>query len=189
MEGRVSNLEEQVLKLRDRLDGLAAVESVDLDARLATADFLFEQGDWALAGEGYLALLDALPEHSDAERILERALEAFEWEDRPEQVELQENLLEWFPHRRGPGESFRLAALLGLHGDAREAIDIGERALRRMPENAERLYALHEMAGFYCRLDDAKQELVFLAAAHALASRLDDVRTQRELGRILETRR
>jgi hypothetical protein len=154
-------------------------------AARARADALHEDERWLEAGNAYLDVLASFPEHPEADEILERAFESYEWIESERQVEVLEEIFRRFPSRRTPVRALEHAVLKGIHGDLASAIPSAELALSALPEDAFRVYALRRVAGLHRAAGDRRREEVFLVESRALASALGDERTAAEIDRLL----
>lgn len=163
--------------------GRAHVERVE--SGIARADVLFEEERWADAGQAYLDVLAAMPEHPDAARLLDRAFEAFEWVESEKQVAVLEEIFRRFPEKRTPSRAFDHAVLEAVHGDTPAALPAAEAVLAELPADAFRVYALRRVAGLCRAVGDTQAEAAFLEEGRDLASALGDVRTAREIEGVL----
>ena len=182
----IKELKDEVSALTLALETSRSTAAGDsFEARTARANALFDAGSWMQAGDEYVESLKDYPDRPEAEAVLERALEAYEWEDSEKQIGVLEDLLEQFPARRTARNVFTLAVLQGVHGDAEAALDLAGDALQDLPPDAFRLYALRRMAGLCRKAGAALKEELFLREAHSLAMVLKDERAASEIQRSL----
>ena len=151
----------------------------------ARADALFEEERWLEAGQAYMDVLASFPDHPEAEDVLERALEAYEWIESERQIAVLEEIFRRFPGKRTPARAFDHAVLMGEHVDPLAAIPRAEAALKDLPEDAFRVYALRRVAGLHRAAGDPSGEALFLQESRALAAALGDARTVEEIDGVL----
>lgn len=169
--------------------GLTEPSGLTVPSRLteltSSADASYQAESWLAAGDAYMELLALAPDHPRAEELLDRALEAYSWEDSPRELAVQEEILRRFPARRTPRERFELAILYGTHGEPHDALRMGREVLEDLSADEFKVHALRQMAGF-CRLgSDVSNERFYLEQARLLAELLGRTAEAREVERSL----
>ena len=144
---RLAAIESSLAKLTSAYEGISLEAASEERAELfrsedghLKADEYFAAGKFAIAGEGYLAFLEANPEHPEAYDILKRARHAFSkagYEDKA--VWAQKELLRNLGDARQPSDVMTLAQMeknLGNYDDAikhaAEAADISTNTQERL---------------------------------------------------------
>ena len=163
LDQRLSAIESSLAQLQNSFDGISlesASEERDAlfrseDGHL-TADEYFAAGKYAIAGEGYLAFLEAHPDHPDAYNILGRARDSFRragYTDKA--IWAQEELIKNLGERRD-GDVLALAQLEKDAGRLDDAITHAAEAAELATEPSQALW--HRMYwAWYNQLRDGDQ--------------------------------
>ena len=163
LTSRLAGIEDSLAKLQSSFDGISLENaSEERDALFRSdeghlkADEYFAAGKFAVAGEGYLAFLEAHPDHPDAYDILKRARNAFHkagYKDKA--IWAQEELIKNIGERRH-SDVFQLAQMEKDAGRLDDAIAHAAEASELATEPSQALW--HKMYwAWYHQLRDGSQ--------------------------------